>query len=142
MIAKPPQRNADGAARRSRFDQGAPGGEDGAPEGAPGPGIKKGSRCWYTDRDGSRREVEVLSVDDSIRPASYAIQIDANTTRETEVPPHQPSTPFPPKPLESWQICGVREWSTCEGGPSCRARRACTRLTPSRVWDDRGVAWS
>ena len=69
-----------------------------AAEGAADPGIKKGSRCWYTDRDGRRREVEVLSVDASVRPASYGIRIDATSTRETEVPPHQPSHPTPPSP--------------------------------------------
>ena len=80
-----------------------------AAEGAADPGIKKGSRCWYTDRDGRRREVEVLSVDASVRPASYGIRIDATSTRETEVPPHQPSHPTPPSPSK---VAG-----SAEGGP-------------------------
>jgi hypothetical protein len=46
--------------------------------------IKEGSVCWYVERDGARRKVEVVAVDRAIVPFSYAVRFDPDTTRETE----------------------------------------------------------
>lgn len=47
--------------------------------------IKKGGKYWYWDaRKGAERQVEVLSVDYSLRPPSFVIRFDDGGERETE----------------------------------------------------------
>jgi hypothetical protein len=45
--------------------------------------IRKGDNYWYTDRDGIMKRVEVVEIDHSIDPPSFAIRVDW-TVRETE----------------------------------------------------------